>query len=71
MKFSLFLLKGTNKNWCTEEGVTPSSNDKYWICASGMRSWPGKLHTNLDATQVIRTGEHAEGCRVDAHAFYH
>ncbi|KRX78591.1 hypothetical protein T06_16909 [Trichinella sp. T6] len=25
MKFSLFLLKGTNKNWCTEEGVTPSS----------------------------------------------
>ncbi|KRX52806.1 hypothetical protein T09_8939 [Trichinella sp. T9] len=25
MKFSLFLLKGTYKNWCTEEGVTPSS----------------------------------------------
>ncbi|KRX58679.1 hypothetical protein T09_4300 [Trichinella sp. T9] len=25
----------------------------------------------LDATQVMRTGEHAEGCRVDAHAFYH
>ncbi|KRY44130.1 hypothetical protein T03_11384 [Trichinella britovi] len=24
----------------------------------------------VDATQVIRTGEHAEGCRVDAHAFH-
>ncbi|KRY45625.1 hypothetical protein T03_6330 [Trichinella britovi] len=63
MKFSLFLLKGTNKNWCTEEGVTPSNrNDKCWICASGTRGCPGKLYTNLDATQVIRT---------DAHAFYH
>ncbi|KRX49903.1 hypothetical protein T05_6939 [Trichinella murrelli] len=46
-------------------------NDKYWICASGTRGFPGKLYTNLDATQVMRTGEHAEGCRVDAHAFYH
>ncbi|KRY44146.1 hypothetical protein T03_978, partial [Trichinella britovi] len=46
-------------------------NDKYWICASGTRGCTGKLCTNLDATQVIRTGEHAEGCRVDAHAFYH
>ncbi|KRY45555.1 hypothetical protein T03_3371 [Trichinella britovi] len=46
-------------------------NDKCWICASGTRGCPGKLYTNLDATQVIRTGEHAEGCRVDAHAFYH
>ncbi|KRY51986.1 hypothetical protein T03_9496 [Trichinella britovi] len=36
-----------------------------------MRGCPGKLYTNLDASQVIRTGEHAEGCRVDAHAFYH
>ncbi|KRZ56643.1 hypothetical protein T02_10580 [Trichinella nativa] len=46
-------------------------NDKYWICASGMRGCPGKLYTILDATQVIRTDEHAKGCRVDAHAFYH
>ncbi|KRX61142.1 hypothetical protein T09_10585 [Trichinella sp. T9] len=46
-------------------------NGKYWICASGMRGCPGKLYTILDATQVIRTDEHAEGCRVDAHAFYH
>ncbi|KRY10983.1 hypothetical protein T12_14767 [Trichinella patagoniensis] len=46
-------------------------NDKCWICASGTRGCPGKLYTNLDATEVIRTGEHAEGCRVDAHAFYH
>ncbi|KRZ83932.1 hypothetical protein T08_10492 [Trichinella sp. T8] len=31
-----------------------------------------KVYTILDATQVIRTDEHAEGCRVeDAHAFYH
>ncbi|KRX72248.1 hypothetical protein T06_14815 [Trichinella sp. T6] len=37
----------------------------------GMRGCPGKLYTILDATQVIRTDEHAEGCRVDAHAFYH
>ncbi|KRZ52395.1 Ragulator complex protein LAMTOR3 [Trichinella nativa] len=46
-------------------------NDKCWICASGSRGCSGKLYTNLDATEVIRTGEHAEGCRVDAHAFYH
>ncbi|KRY99180.1 hypothetical protein T11_5628 [Trichinella zimbabwensis] len=46
-------------------------NDKCWICASGMRGCPGKLYTNLDATEVIRTSKHAEGCRVDAHAFYH
>ncbi|KRX31497.1 hypothetical protein T06_15903, partial [Trichinella sp. T6] len=37
----------------------------------GSRGCSGKLYTNLDATEVIRTGEHAEGCRVDAHAFYH
>ncbi|KRX30927.1 hypothetical protein T05_5885 [Trichinella murrelli] len=24
-KFGLHLPKGTNKNWCTEESVTPSS----------------------------------------------
>ncbi|KRX59228.1 hypothetical protein T09_4827 [Trichinella sp. T9] len=46
-------------------------NDKCWICASGTRGCPGKLYTNLDATEIIRTGEHAEGCRVNAHAFYH
>ncbi|KRX62982.1 hypothetical protein T09_4162 [Trichinella sp. T9] len=46
-------------------------NDKYWICASGSRGCSGKLYTNLDATEIIRTGEHAEGCRVNAHAFYH
>ncbi|KRX41954.1 hypothetical protein T09_11869 [Trichinella sp. T9] len=28
-----------------------------------MRDFPGKQYTNLDATQVIRTGEHADGCR--------
>ncbi|KRX38012.1 hypothetical protein T09_2028, partial [Trichinella sp. T9] len=37
----------------------------------GSRGCSGKLYTNLDATEIIRTGEHAEGCRVDAHAFYH
>ncbi|KRX11857.1 hypothetical protein T07_6900, partial [Trichinella nelsoni] len=68
----LFLLKGTNKNWCTEEGVTPSigriamTNVGY-----GTRGCPGKLYTNLNVTQVIGIDEHVEGCRVDAHAFYH
>ncbi|KRX55057.1 hypothetical protein T09_5687 [Trichinella sp. T9] len=49
-------------------------NDKCWICASvkrRMRGCPGKLYTNLDASQVIRTGDHADVCRVDADAFYH
>ncbi|KRY25936.1 hypothetical protein T03_8064, partial [Trichinella britovi] len=46
-------------------------NDKCWICASGTRGCTGKHCTNIDATQVIRTGEHAEGCGVDSHAFYH
>ncbi|KRZ92752.1 hypothetical protein T08_8098 [Trichinella sp. T8] len=52
------------------------SKQNYFIIARcyycvGTRGCPGKLYTNLDATQVMRTGEHAEGCRVDAHAFYH
>ncbi|KRY08505.1 hypothetical protein T12_12525 [Trichinella patagoniensis] len=46
-------------------------NDKCWICASGTRGCPGKLYTSLDVTEVIRTGEHAEGCRVHSHAFHH
>ncbi|KRZ18540.1 hypothetical protein T4B_11201, partial [Trichinella pseudospiralis] len=29
------------------------------------------LYTNLDATEMIRTSEHAEGCRLDVYAFYH
>ncbi|KRZ40527.1 hypothetical protein T4C_2242 [Trichinella pseudospiralis] len=29
------------------------------------------LYTNLDATEVIRTSEHAEGYLADVHAFYH
>ncbi|KRY99268.1 hypothetical protein T11_15068, partial [Trichinella zimbabwensis] len=37
----------------------------------GLRGCPGKLYTNLDATEVIRASEHADGCREDAHAFYH
>ncbi|KRZ01347.1 hypothetical protein T11_12335 [Trichinella zimbabwensis] len=36
-----------------------------------MRGCHGKLYTNLDATQVIRTCDHADGCRVDPHTFYH
>ncbi|KRX43928.1 hypothetical protein T05_5546, partial [Trichinella murrelli] len=46
-------------------------NDKCWICASGTRGCPGKLYTNLDATEVIRTGEPAERCQVEAHSFYY
>ncbi|KRZ00717.1 hypothetical protein T11_17707 [Trichinella zimbabwensis] len=34
-----FPLKRTNRN------------DKCWICASGMRGFPGKLYTNLDANK--------------------
>ncbi|KRY27099.1 hypothetical protein T01_9714 [Trichinella spiralis] len=30
----------------------------------------GKLYTNLDATHVIRTCEHADGRRVDLHTLY-
>ncbi|KRX98914.1 hypothetical protein T4E_6390 [Trichinella pseudospiralis] len=29
------------------------------------------LYTNLDATEIMRTSEHAEGCRLDVYAFYH
>ncbi|KRZ84548.1 hypothetical protein T08_2863 [Trichinella sp. T8] len=51
----------------TNTGVS----EKYTMKQEGTRGCPGKLYTNLDATQVMRTGEHAEGCQVDAHAFYH
>ncbi|KRX13748.1 hypothetical protein T07_13019 [Trichinella nelsoni] len=37
----------------------------------GIRGCRGKLYTNLDATQVIRTCEHADGWRVDPHTLYH
>ncbi|KRX70587.1 hypothetical protein T06_11195 [Trichinella sp. T6] len=52
------------------------SKQNYFIIARcyycvGTRGCPNKLYTNLDATQVIRTGEHAEGCRIDAHAFHY
>ncbi|KRZ75251.1 hypothetical protein T10_2211 [Trichinella papuae] len=46
-------------------------NDKYWMCAERSRGCRGTLSTNPDATEVIRTSEHAENCRVDAQAFYH
>ncbi|XP_003370561.1 hypothetical protein Tsp_13880 [Trichinella spiralis] len=35
-----------------------------------MRGCCGKLYTNLDATQVIQTCEHADGRRVDPHTLY-
>ncbi|KRZ14103.1 hypothetical protein T11_16928 [Trichinella zimbabwensis] len=44
-------------------------NDKCWICALRL-PWKTVLYL-FDATHVIRTGEHAEGWRVDAHEFYH
>ncbi|KRY82944.1 hypothetical protein T4D_9678 [Trichinella pseudospiralis] len=40
-------------------------------CEQKSRGCRSTLSTNLDATKVIRTSEHAKGCRVDAHAFYH
>ncbi|KRX32034.1 hypothetical protein T05_388, partial [Trichinella murrelli] len=45
-------------------------NDKCWICASGLRDCRGKLYTNLDATKLIQTCEHADGRRVDPHTLY-
>ncbi|KRZ10754.1 hypothetical protein T11_3383 [Trichinella zimbabwensis] len=42
-------------------------NDKCWTCAT--RGCPGILWTNVETTRVIRISEHAESCRVDAHAF--
>ncbi|KRZ15188.1 hypothetical protein T11_8828 [Trichinella zimbabwensis] len=42
-----------------------------WLLTRGMRGCPGKLYTNLDATEVMRTSEHADGCQVDPHTFYH
>ncbi|KRX53846.1 hypothetical protein T09_991 [Trichinella sp. T9] len=49
--------------------IYPKEPTKIGAQRKGMRDFPGKQYTNLDATQVIRTGEHADGCRVDAHAF--
>ncbi|KRZ80078.1 hypothetical protein T10_7111 [Trichinella papuae] len=40
------------------------------MCAERSGGCRCTLSTNLDATEVIRTSEHAEVCRVDAHAFY-
>ncbi|KRY91515.1 hypothetical protein T4D_6910 [Trichinella pseudospiralis] len=42
-------------------------NDKCWTCAR--KTCRGTLWTNVEATRVIRISEHAESCRVDAHAF--
>ncbi|KRZ70855.1 hypothetical protein T10_7806 [Trichinella papuae] len=46
-------------------------NDKYWMCTERSRGCRGTLSTNLEATEVIRTSEHAESCPVNPHAFYH
>ncbi|KRY77076.1 hypothetical protein T4A_4430 [Trichinella pseudospiralis] len=47
-------------------------NDKCWICGSYHElAISYNLYTNLDASEVIHTSEHAEGCRVNVHAFYH
>ncbi|KRZ19687.1 hypothetical protein T4B_9949 [Trichinella pseudospiralis] len=34
--------------------------DRVVICHGEVKGCPGKLYTNLDATEVIRTSEHAE-----------
>ncbi|KRY56459.1 hypothetical protein T03_803 [Trichinella britovi] len=39
-------------------------NDKYWMCTERSRSCCGTLSTNLEATEVIRSSEHAESCPV-------
>ncbi|KRX66841.1 hypothetical protein T06_861 [Trichinella sp. T6] len=79
----MFVSTQRNLQKLVYKGVTPSSrripmtNVGYYheLAISfpilGTIGCTGKLCSNLDAAQVIRTGEHAEGCRVDAHAFYH
>ncbi|KRX70431.1 hypothetical protein T06_7500 [Trichinella sp. T6] len=42
--------------------IYPKEPTKIGAQRKGMRDFPGKQYTNLDATQVIRTGEHADGC---------
>ncbi|KRX32964.1 hypothetical protein T05_11789 [Trichinella murrelli] len=37
---------------------------------NGLRDCRGKLYTNLDATKLIQTCEHADGRRVDPHTLY-
>ncbi|KRY42135.1 hypothetical protein T01_12629 [Trichinella spiralis] len=48
-------------------------NDKYWMCTERSRSCCGTLSTNLEATEVIRSSDHAESCPVTPPppAFYH
>ncbi|KRX71375.1 hypothetical protein T06_4116 [Trichinella sp. T6] len=46
-------------------------NDKYWMCTERSRGCRGTLSINLEATEVIRSREHAEICLVNPHAFYH
>ncbi|KRX20044.1 hypothetical protein T07_13489 [Trichinella nelsoni] len=81
MKFSLFLLKGTNKNWCAEEGVTPSSG-RIAMTNVGYVSHP-ELVKSVELT--TRSSEARNGRKLptavavssdhiqtgNAHAFYH
>ncbi|KRZ32944.1 hypothetical protein T4C_13389 [Trichinella pseudospiralis] len=40
--------------------------DKCWICTPYHElAISYSLYTNLDATEIMRTSEHAEGCRLD------
>ncbi|XP_003368564.1 conserved hypothetical protein, partial [Trichinella spiralis] len=63
--------KGTQQKFSVPGKVVYTPQAGRITMTNGTRGCPGKLYTNIDATKVIRTGEHAEGCRVDAHAFYH
>ncbi|KRZ01242.1 hypothetical protein T11_3260, partial [Trichinella zimbabwensis] len=44
---------------------------KYWMCAERSRGCRGTLSTNLEATQVMRTSQHAAGSRVYPQTFCH
>ncbi|KRX52544.1 hypothetical protein T09_9888 [Trichinella sp. T9] len=58
------------RGWCYTLKRT-NRNDKYWICASVIRSCRGIVSTNLEVTEVIRLSEHAKSCPANPHAFHH
>ncbi|KRX37087.1 hypothetical protein T05_11314 [Trichinella murrelli] len=58
-------------DWLCVRELFPMEGNDVCFYPKGIRGCRGKLYTNLDATQVIRTCEHADGWRVDPHTLYH
>ncbi|KRY45126.1 hypothetical protein T03_14677 [Trichinella britovi] len=61
----------------TEANVTTTKNQQKLVyrgryyTSKRTNRFRGTLSTNLEATEVIVTSEHAESCPVNPHAFYH